>query len=191
MAFIFNVQNYEYLRHAYNQASLNMRTVEVPIVLDYISKGPRFGYVLEVGNVLSHYVPATWDIIDQYEEAAGVKNIDIMQVSGGRYELIVSISTVEHIGYDKRANTAKYTLIEIVTHIRSLLAPDGKLLITVPLGFRKDIDEAVSADQAAIGRYMYQSDAVSNSWEQCDLNKALSIKRGRWPLAVAFLEYGR
>ena len=46
---------YKYSTHEYNETWKNERTVEVPIIWEYVKeyKGKN---ILEVGNVLSHYL---------------------------------------------------------------------------------------------------------------------------------------
>ena len=58
--------------------------------------------MLEVGNVLSHYQRVCHDIVDKYEAREGVINEDVVSFDPGRrYALIVSISTLEHVGWDE------------------------------------------------------------------------------------------
>lgn len=59
--------------------------------------------MLEVGNVLSHYFPIHHDIVDKYEVCPGVINQDIADfLPQEKYDLILSISTVEHVGWDEQ-----------------------------------------------------------------------------------------
>src|SRR5437660_5287962 len=59
-------QEYPYCLAAYNYAWKNERTVEVPIAARVLEahKGKR---ILEVGNVLPHYLPTSHIVIDKYE----------------------------------------------------------------------------------------------------------------------------
>jgi hypothetical protein len=58
--------------------------------------------ILEIGNVLSHYFPVNHDIVDKYEKADGVINQDVVHFySPKKYDLIVSVSTLEHVGWDE------------------------------------------------------------------------------------------
>ena len=96
--FVFGGRPYEYLRHGHNNARGNERTVEVPIALAEIHACA--GKVLEVGNVLSNYEPAKYMIVDKYERAPGVVSEDCLTfTTGAPYDLIVSVSTLEH-GWD-------------------------------------------------------------------------------------------
>ena len=61
--FSFERRRYEYLNHDYNHASENMRSVEVPIGLHFMSEFDP-ARALEVGNVLSHYGAVGWRSLD-------------------------------------------------------------------------------------------------------------------------------
>jgi len=51
--------------------------------------------------VLSHYFAVKHDIVDKYEIAPSVVNEDLVNFKPGKkYDLIVSISTLEHVGWD-------------------------------------------------------------------------------------------
>src|SRR6266516_2600109 len=74
------------------------RAVEIPLVMDMVRKYQGKN-ILEVGNVLSHHVRFEHDTLDKYEIAEGVTNADIVDfTSEKKYDLIVSISTLEHVG---------------------------------------------------------------------------------------------
>ena len=80
---------------------MNERAIEVPIVWKIVSEYSE-GRILEVGNVLSHYFSVCHDILDKYEKADGVINQDVVNFwAPNKYELIVSISTLEHVGWDE------------------------------------------------------------------------------------------
>ena len=89
--------------HPYNTTILNERAVEIPVVMAWLYRGDPLGDVLEVGNVLQHYgdvldVP-TRRIVDRYETGPHVENLDVFDITG-RYDTIITISTVEHVGWD-------------------------------------------------------------------------------------------
>jgi len=59
--------------------------------------------ILEIGNVLSRHIKLEHDILDKYETAKGVINEDIVDFkSEKKYDLIISISTLEHVGWDEK-----------------------------------------------------------------------------------------
>src|SRR2546422_11404174 len=87
--------DYHYFYHAYNQTYCNERAVEIPIVWPMLQQVPP-ERVLEIGNVLSHYFPTRHDVVDKFEQAPGVQNVDVVDFRPTQpYDLIVSISTLE------------------------------------------------------------------------------------------------
>ncbi|MEW6408075.1 MAG: hypothetical protein AB1465_05290 [Patescibacteria group bacterium] len=100
--FKFQNKNYKYLICQYNRTWFNERTVEIPIVLNLIKEYKK-KEILEIGNVLSHYIKFKHDIIDKYEKAKNVINADIVEFNNDKkYDLIIVISTLEHIGWDEK-----------------------------------------------------------------------------------------
>lgn len=132
--FTFQKKDYHYLYHRYNFAWKNERTVEVPIIWDFILEhsGEK---ILEVGNVLSHYFVIQHEVLDQYEEGDGIINEDVAIYSPQKkYDVIVSISTLEHVGWDEipRNNTK---ILPTIKNLKKLLNPGGKIMFTLPLGY--------------------------------------------------------
>lgn len=134
----------------YNRVPINNaseRAIEVPIGLNFLleHKAKR---VLEVGNVLQQYIQqpiyGTWDILDKFEVFPGVINVDLMEYNPTKkYDAIVSISTVEHIGQRKDPSGSygeedidrdKEAPLKAIVQIYNLLKEDGYALITVPFG---------------------------------------------------------
>jgi hypothetical protein len=66
MKFSFNNEEYSYFWRSYNKTVQNERAIELPIILDYISKY-KGQNILEIGNVVSHYLKQNYDIVDKYE----------------------------------------------------------------------------------------------------------------------------
>ena len=75
----------------------------------------------------------------------------------GAYDTIVSISTLEHVGMDntaygaegaRAASDPRSELRAAVGELRRLLAPGGRLLVTVPYGKREDHGWLRQFDQA-------------------------------------------
>jgi SAM-dependent methyltransferase len=133
---------YEYLFHRYKRTWLTERAIEVPVVQAIVDRqaGAR---VLEVGNVLAHYRPQTHLVIDKYEQAPGVVNRDVLELDGiGPFDLIVAISTLEHVGWDEQPREPGKVL-RAVAALRALLAPGGRLVMTVPVGYNPAFDAAL------------------------------------------------
>ena len=76
--------------------------------------------ILEVGNVLSHH-----DMLDKYEMAKGVTNADVVHsTSEKKYDLIISISTLEHVGWDEKPRDDTKILLAI-ENMRALISSHG------------------------------------------------------------------
>ena len=142
--FAFAGRVYRYFRHPYNATWRNERAVEIPIVREALAEasGAR---VLEVGNVLGHYFPSWHEVIDKYEPGPGVLNVDVLDFRPAEpYDLIVSISTLEHVGWDEEERDPT-KIPRAVVHLRSLLVPGGRAIVTVPLGYNPHLDELLKA----------------------------------------------
>jgi len=167
-SFEFRQQRFEYFRHVYNLTWLNERCVEVPIARSLVqcNQGCR---VLEVGNVLSHYFPGMrHDVIDKYERTGDKRVIraDAREYSSpSRFDLIVSVSTIEHIGWDERP-IDQGKAVATIRHLGDLLAPDGALVFTVPAGYHPALDRALLEGDAALdGLWALQRMSARNRWE--------------------------
>ena len=159
---------YRYFFHDYNKAWTCERTVEVPIAVHYLQQyaGKR---VLEVGNVLAHYQPTQHEVVDKYEVAPGVLNLDVVDVSPEpRYDLIISISTLEHVGWDEPVKEAG-KIPAAITRLTGCLRPGGLLLVTLPLNYNTYLDQhlrdgTIKFDQV---HYLRRVSAL-NAWREVD-----------------------
>lgn len=137
--FIHQNQTYPYFIHSYHWTQYNERSIEIPIFLDLLNQYQR-KQILEVGNVLSHYVHADHTIVDKYETGTHVINPDIVDFTPEtRYDLIVSISTPEHVGKDEDEKDPDKP-IRALNNLKSLLSSGGLLAVSIPLGWNNAID---------------------------------------------------
>jgi SAM-dependent methyltransferase len=166
--FRFRGADYRYFYHPYNLAWRNERTVEVPIAhaLLEASEGQE---VLEVGNVLSHYLPVKHDVLDKHEAAVGVINQDAVDFAPNKkYDLIISISTLEHIGYDEEHGDPDKVL-RAVENLCSLLAPGGRMVATVPLGYNPQLDRLLERGEFPFSQlFALRRVPGGNRWVQTD-----------------------
>jgi hypothetical protein len=96
--------------------------------------------VLEVGNVLALAGIAGHVVVDKYERAPGVTNTDILGYSPGRrFGLGVSISTLEHVGWDERPPNPDKAA-RALSHLSDLV---DALLVTVPVGYHREFEPAM------------------------------------------------
>ncbi len=182
--FTFDGQDYRYFSHPYNEAYAGERAVEVAIALRRLSER-RGGRILELGNVLSHYGRRVTTVVDKYEEAPGVLNVDVMDFEPAeRFDLVVSLSTVEHIGFDEDVKDPGKPR-RAVERLTSLLAPGGDLLVTVPLGYNPAVDELSAPGSGAFERVGYlRRVSADNRWEQVAWEDVRDAAYGR-PYRVA------
>ena len=142
-----------YLRPRYNWTWLNERAVEVPLARRALATRPAEARVLEVGNVLGHYGVAGHVVVDRYETAPGVVNEDVASFDPGatRFDLIVSVSTLEHVGLDEQRREPGKAAAA-VRRLTSMLAPGGLLWMTVPVGYNPDLEQAIRAGALGLTR---------------------------------------
>jgi hypothetical protein len=168
--FGFRGQQLPYFYHPYNHTWLSERTVEVPIARAWLNGQPD-GPTIEVGNVLSHYFPVERGavILDKHEVAPGVTNEDILTFTPAQSaERIVSISTLEHVGWDSPSRDAQQSL-QAVQRIRSWLAPSGKALITFPMGYNPELHRAaLDGSLGANWVQLLRRTSMDNVWQECD-----------------------
>jgi hypothetical protein len=139
----------QYYVHHYHNTWISERAVEIPIALHYLKNLRTSAEVLEVGNVLSHYpdglklIPRfRYTIVDKDEKAPGVVNEDVIGFSSPkRFDLILSISTLEHVGLDDGGEPMKWRAA--VARLTGLLAKNGTMLVTMPIGYNPDVDQCL------------------------------------------------
>jgi hypothetical protein len=140
--FFLKGEKYRQFYHQYNMTWENERCVEIPIVWKEINRS-QSKRILELGNVISHYLPFDHDIIDKYEKCKGVINQDIVDFhSINKYDLIVSISTLEHIGWDEVPKD-RMKVLRAIEALKSLLSENGRIIITLPIGYNTDMDSLI------------------------------------------------
>ncbi len=166
--FSFDGRTYRYFYHPYNTAWRTERTVEVPIVWELVREN-RGRRILEVGNVLSHYFPVSHEIVDKYERGASVRNEDVVDIRPeAPYDLIVSISTLEHVGMDEEEKEPRKPL-RAVRHLGSLLAPGGRLVVTIPLGQNPELDRMLGDGEIPFTRLLcLKRISAGNDWIETD-----------------------
>jgi hypothetical protein len=135
----------------------------------------RVDDILEVGNVLGFAGVVGHTIVDKYEVGPGVVNVDIMEYRPERqFKLVVSISTVEHVGWDEVPEQPS----KAAEALEVMGALGEALLITIPVGYHPQLEDSF----------------VSGPFD--DVALAVKTSRvGRWvrrPLdEIPNLQYGR
>jgi len=139
--FKFQGKRYKYFIRRYNHTWGNERAIEVPLIMEAVLgfKGKK---ILEFGNVLSHYFSFKHDVLDKYEKGKGVINEDVCSFnSDKKYDLIVSISTLEHVGWNTGEKKDKKKIKKAIENLKKLLSPKGKIISSVPLGYNPSLDD--------------------------------------------------
>lgn len=183
--FVFGGEKYRYFVHLYNHTWRNERTVEVPIIWKIV-QGNQGKQVLEVGNVLSHYFPVTHEVVDKFEKGNDVLNVDVVDFrSTKRYDLIVTISTLEHVGWDEDPEAKSNILAEPTKILRAIdnlkdhLAPGGQLVITVPMGLNPQLDKSLEDGRITFtNRKCLKRISRGNNWREVDWSECRGTKYG-------------
>jgi len=167
----------------YNNTWLNERTVEIPVVR-HILAGQRPRSVLEIGNVLRNYKLAEFSgvdhtVVDRYEGVDDVVNEDVRTFRADRrYHAVVSVSTLEHVGYDEPEKDPDGPIRALET-MRHHLAEDGVLLVTIPLDYNPTIDAAIADGRFSCPeQFSLRRTTKDNRWVQDDVKSGLGCNYG-------------
>jgi FkbM family methyltransferase len=152
----------------------NERAVELPIAYAALLRHSRehggTGAVIEVGNVLSHYYPVEHDVVDKYESDARVTwREDVIDFRPPYApSLVLSISTLEHVGFSESPRDPARFALAIET-IVAWLAPGGRLLFTVPIGYNPAVAALLARPPAYIASIRcLRRTSAGNLWEEAD-----------------------
>ena len=172
--FVFNNYTYTYFYHLHNRTFGGERAIEIPIALKYLfeTKGKN---TLEVGDVLSHYVSINHDILDKYEKRKGIINEDVASVSlGKKYDLILSISTMEHVGHSYGEKLDPNKFLKGIKNLKRHLTKNGTLVITVPVYYNPFLTELIIAKKIPFTTVFFMKRiSYMNDWKQIDYAEAI------------------
>ncbi len=176
--FTFRGRNYRYFYHPYGVTWKNDRAVEIPIVNVIVNehKGKK---ILEVGNVLSHYYDINHSVIDKYEkdeyEGSKVINQDIVEYNpGDKYDLIVSISTLEHIGWDEEIKDPMKTL-HALNNMRRMLKENGKVVVTFPHAYNPYLDKLLKEGKIKFDEMYCLKKTARREWKEASWEEVKNI----------------
>ena len=187
--FVFEGKSLPLFYHRYNMTWANERAVEVPVAGEFLRRfaGKR---VLEVGNVTPHYLDTGHTILDKFESGPGIINEDIADFAPSeRFDLILSVSTFEHIGFDDEADgDSGKKISQAIATCRSLLAADGQFVLTLPLGYNPALDRMIADGQLGCDRATFLKRTGRLAWQTVDAEAALASEYGRpFPYANAVM----
>jgi SAM-dependent methyltransferase len=177
--FTFEGKTYHYFYHKYNTTWRNERAVEIPIiwkiVKEYYNDQKR---ILEIGNVLSHYFTVNHTIVDKYEKRQNVINEDVINFqSPKKYDLIISISTLEHIGWDMGETRNPIKILQAIENCRNCLSPSGKMVVTLPLGYNPILDKLLKNGKIKFSKQYYlKRISQDNKWKETEWNECHNEK---------------
>lgn len=186
--FAFKGESLHYALHRPNRTYANERAVELPIAWRALQAVADPERVMEVGNVTSHYFDTSHAVLDKFERHPRVRhNLDVLDFRpDDRLELVLSVSTLEHVGFsDGSGDPGKFA--RAVAHIVTWLAPSGRLLFTVPLGYNPAVDEFLRTPPEHVRDivYMRRTSAV-NTWEETDASSVRGVRHATpYPCANA------
>ena len=145
--------------------------------------------ILEIGNVLSHHIQFEHDVLDRYEIAKGVMNEDVVDFeSEKKYDLIVSISTLEHVG-GTRIHVTVLKILRAIENLKTLLSKGGIIVITVPLGYNEYLDKLLNEGLIRFTeQYQLIRISLGNEWTEASWSEVQHAKyNSTFPFANALV----
>jgi hypothetical protein len=156
----------------YNNTYINERSIEIPFCINLIKdkianlQNPN---ILEIGNTLIHYEKSekiARKILDKYENYPGVINEDIVEYRPNeKFDLIFSISTLEHVGSDYGEKNQQEKFMEAINRSMDLLKNQGFFIVTLPLFYRQTVDNYVFGNKSFNEKYFLIRENFNNDWK--------------------------
>lgn len=186
--FDINGTKYPYFYHPYNNTWRNERAVEIGYFKTLLEEVKPDLRILEIGNVLPHYCESSHTVLDKYERGERIINKDIVEYyPQDKFDLIISISTLEHVGYDEEP-VEKDKAISALHHIKeNILSPGGRAIISVPLNYNPYLDDFIYNQPAFFDKSIFmkrldnkqgllgKSPSLNNYWAICSKEDATSL----------------
>ena len=169
---------YQGRKYPYHPNLSTARAVELPLAMEVMErfKGCR---ILEVGNVLSnHFEEMTHAVVDKYQ---GPIKQDIVDYTAPTYDLVISISTIEHIGFDEH-RYAGYPVVQepckFVLALGRLKDLGSELFCTWPMSYNLNLDVWTLARSRSLFDDISFMKRVSrsNRWEEAGWEDAYEAK---------------
>lgn len=187
--FKFKNKMYYYCKSFDRYSFSTERAIEIPIILGELRENMN---ILEVGNVLHGHCKIKRDIIDKYERGKNVINCDILNYNPDKkYDRVVSISTLEHVGFDEEVVEPDKT-IKAVEKMISLTKIGGKVIITVPLGHNPFMDSGIACHAISYTKIGMMERSSRYIWEEIEYDpERMYICEYPYPLgnSIAILEF--
>jgi hypothetical protein len=193
--FVLDGESYIYHVARGNRTWDNERAVELPVMWRELRRHGGGAGVLEVGNVLGHYYDTGHPVLDKYEQHGRVTwNEDVVAFRPPfAPELVLSVSTLEHVGFSESPrDPAKFR--QAIDALAGWLAPGGRLVFTVPIGYNPAVGEYLdSPDARRLAVRCLRRVTLDNLWVQADYEEVRDTRYNRpFPCAnaIAIVEVG-
>jgi len=144
-----------------------------------------------IASRLGHQVTAV-DLNDIEYEMPGVMfrkgDINVLDFGDATFDVIMNCSMIEHIGLGSRYGSGRQTAGDLMAmeKLRNLVAPDGTMILTVPMGVDATFEPyhriygAARLPRLLAGYKIVQEEFWTKErgglWNQCDKKTALSTK---------------
>lgn len=177
--FYFKKRKFYYSREKYNLSWRNERAVEIPIFQQLVRENIKAN-ILEVGCVLKWYKSSpksNWIIIDKFEKFDNTINLDIIDYNPRKkFDLILSISTMEHVGLED-GSLDVYKVIKAINHIvANCLSKKGKFIFSIPIGYNKYLDNQIFSKRIHLSKTYYFLKRGNNEWTEVDRKKVMNCE---------------
>jgi len=177
--FTFRGNTYQYIYSGYSRSWQNERAVEVPIIWKTMREN-RNKRILEVGNVLSHHFRVSHDCIDKYEKNENVINEDVVTYEPSeKYDLIISISTLEHVGWDERDNVPRepFKILQALDHLTGMLNANGMIIATWSVAYNTELDKLLDDNKLPFTNFYYMKrTSWNNIWIETNWEEVRDLK---------------
>jgi hypothetical protein len=167
--FTFKSKEYTYFYHQYNETWKKERIIEIPIIWEIVQQYNGKS-ILEIGNVLKNYFQSNHDVVDLYDNASGVINQDVIEYNPNKkYDLIVSISTLEHVGWEVPPQIPDKAQ-KSIEHLKTLLNKNGVLAVTLPFGYHTVLDKAIINKTIEFNEYNLMKRIGYSEWTESEFS---------------------
>ncbi|HVC33320.1 MAG TPA: hypothetical protein VNL16_07405 [Chloroflexota bacterium] len=169
-------ETHTYFWSNYNVTWANERAIEIPLARAFLARRETLR-VIEIGNVLSHYGTIHHPVVDKYETGKYVGPVDVVELKG-QYDAILSVSTLEHVGWDE-APRDPVKVGRALSVLESCLAPGGEMLVTAPVGHNPHLDGLFFEGLTPFTNVRAMRRVARDRWEECAVQDLRGVRYGR------------
>jgi hypothetical protein len=117
-------------------------------------------------------------VVDKYERGPNVVNEDIVGFAPGRqYQLVLSLSTLEHVGWDEEPRDPEKAAIALRA-MEALVQAGGAMLVTIPIGVHRRLEEFFVSEGPFDALALLARTSRRPRWEERDLNELREFRYG-------------